>query len=111
MPAACAAGMGPLKLSAALRCQGPAVGGVAISLNGNPLPRVDEAVKRLRERKRRCGCEKPFKLIAVLPRQTVGEVFASVSHAAQGRLKDSDTGMTATQLLVPIIHEIEARGE
>ena len=45
-------------------------------LDGNPLPRVDEAEDGLRERQRGPGREEFFKLIAILPRQTFSKVFA-----------------------------------
>ena len=84
-------------------------GGMPSLLNGNPLPRVDEAGQGLRERQHRPGFEELFELIAILSGQTFGQVFASVSDAAKRRSKDADASVAATQLLVPIIHEIEAR--
>jgi hypothetical protein len=53
-------------------------GGVAVSLNGNPLPRVDVAENGLRERQHCPWREEFFKLIAILPRQTFGEVLARI---------------------------------
>jgi len=84
-------------------------GGMPSLLNGNPLPRVDEAGQGLRERQHRPGFEELFELIAILSGQTFGQVLASVSDAAKRRSKDADASVAATQLLVPIIHEIEAR--
>jgi len=78
-------------------------------LNGNPLPRVDEADEGLRERQHRPGGEEFIELIAILSGQTFGQVLASVGHAAKRGSKDADASVAATQLLVPIIHEIEAR--
>ena len=84
-------------------------GGMPSLLNGNPVPRVDEADQRLRERQHRPGFEEFFELVAILSGQTFGQVFASVSDAAKRGSKDADAGVATTQLLVPIIHEIEAR--
>jgi len=82
---------------------------VAVSLNGNPLPRVDVAENGLRERQHCPWREEFFKLIAILPRQTIGEVFARIGRAARRGCKYTDAGMAATQLLLPKIHEIETR--
>lgn len=108
MPAACAAGMGPLKF--------PVLGDVrvqgwrdAVSLHGKPVPRVDEAGHGFRERQHGPGVEELFKLIAILPGQTFSQVFARVGRAAKRGVKESDASVAATQLLVPIIHEVEAR--
>jgi len=84
-------------------------GGVAVSLNGNPLPRVDEAENGLRERQHCPWREEFFKLIAILPRQTFGEVLARIGRAAKRGCKYTDAGVTAAQLLLPKIHEIETR--
>ena len=84
-------------------------GGVAVSLNGNPLPRVDVAENGLRERQHCPWREEFFKLIAILPRQTFGEVFARIGRAAKRGCKYTDAGMAAAQLLLPKIHEIETR--
>src|SRR5580658_8368286 len=84
-------------------------GGVAVSLNWNHLPRVDEAEDRLRERQHCSGREEFFKLIAILPRQTFGEVLARIGRAAKRGCKYTDAGVAATELLIPIIHEIETR--
>src|SRR5580658_10336644 len=84
-------------------------GGVAVSLNGNPLPRVDVAENGLRERQHSPGREEFFKLIAILPRQTFGEVLARIGRAAKRGCKYTDAGVAATQLLLPVIHEIETR--
>ena len=84
-------------------------GGMPSLLNGNPLPHVDEADEGLRERQHRPGGEEFIELVAILSGQTFGQVFASVGHAAKRGSKDADASVAATQLLVPIIHEIEAR--
>src|SRR5580704_10891293 len=84
-------------------------GGDAVSLNGNPLPRVDEAENGLRERQHCPWREEFFKLIAILPRQTIGEVFARIGRAAKRGCKYTDAGVAATELLLPKIHEIETR--
>jgi hypothetical protein len=47
------------------------------------LPRVDKAEDRLRERQRGPGFEELFELMEILPRQTVGEVFARIGRAAK----------------------------
>jgi len=73
------------------------------------VPRVDEADQGLRERQHRPGVEELFELIAILSGQTFGQVLASVGHAAKRGSKDADASVAATELLVPIIHEIEAR--
>jgi hypothetical protein len=109
MPAADAAGTGTLEVfSVALRCQGPAVAGMAVSLDGDPLPGVDEAGNGLRERQHCPGREEFIELVAILSGQTVGQVLAGVSHAAKRGSKETGASVAATQLLVPIIHEIEA---
>ena len=99
-------------------------GGMPSLLNGNRLPRVDEAGQGLRERQHRPGGEEFCELIAILSGQTFGgsptrqpplfpssssQVFAGVGHAAKRGSKDADASVAATQLLVPIIHEIKAR--
>ena len=66
---------GTLDFLQARRCPGPRVAGMP-SLNWNHLPRVDKAEDRLRERQHCPWREEFFKLIAILPRQTLGEVFA-----------------------------------
>jgi len=67
-------------------------GGVAVSLNGNPLPRVDVAENGLRERQHCPWREEFFKLIAILPRQTFGEVLeASGSHLNNKQLVDGSS--------------------
>lgn len=80
----------------------------AVSLDWNPLPRVDEAGHGLRERQHCPVSEKLFKLVAILPGQTFGQVFARVGRAAKRGVKESDASVAATELLVPIIHEVEA---
>src|SRR5271165_4826679 len=82
---------------------------VAVSLNGNPLPRVDVAEDRLRERQHCPRRAEFFKLIAILPRQTFGEVLARIGRAAKRGCKYTDAGVAAAQLLLPKIHEIETR--
>ena len=99
---------------------------VAVSLNGNPLPRVDEAENGLRERQHCPWREEFFKLIAILPRQTFGEVFARIGRAAKRGCKYTDgsptlqpplvpsatsAGMAAAQLLLRKIQEVETRGD
>lgn len=59
---------------------------------------------RVRERQHRPGSEELFKLVAILPGQTFGQVFARVSRAAKRGVKESNTGMAATELLLPKIH-------
>ena len=81
-------------------------GGDAVSLNRNPLPRVDKAEDRLRERQHSPWREEFFKLIAILPRQTLGEVLARIGRAAKRGCKYTDAGVAAAQLLLPKIHEI-----
>ena len=65
----------------------------AVSLHGNPLPRVDEAGDGLRERQHCPGREEFFELIAILPRQTFGKVFARIGRAAKRGSKYTDAGM------------------
>ncbi len=52
---------------------------VAVSLNWNPLTRVDEAEDRLRERQHCPWREEFFKLIAILTRQTLVSVNRSTT--------------------------------
>ena len=110
-------------------------GGVAVSLNGNPLPRVDVAENGLRERQHCPWREEFFKLIAILPREgraghlpaptvPLHAVLARIGRAAKRRCKYTDgsptsqpplfpssssAGVAAAQLLLPKIHEIETR--
>jgi hypothetical protein len=65
-------GHGTLDLSTSPEMSGSEGGGVAVSLNRNPLPRVDEAANGLRERQRSPGIEEFTELIAILPRQAFG---------------------------------------
>ena len=58
-------------------------GGMPSLLNGNPLPRVDEAGNGLRERQHRPGVEEFIELIAILSGQTFGQVFASVKAGSE----------------------------
>jgi hypothetical protein len=69
---------------------------------------MDLSQTRVRERQHCPGSEKLFELVAILPGQTFGQVFAHVSRAAKRGVRETDTGVAATELLVPIIHEIEA---
>jgi hypothetical protein len=99
-------------------------GGDAVSLNWNHLPRVpavagrktdclhrtsDFSQTRIRERQHCPWREEFFKLIAILPRQTLGdspahrpplvptatsEVFARISRAAKRGCKYTDAGVT-----------------
>ena len=62
-----------------------------------------------RERQHCPGREEFFKLIAILPRQTLGEVLARIGRTAKRGCTYTDAGMAAAQLLLPKIHEIEAR--
>src|ERR1700679_2126970 len=70
-------------------------GGDVGSLNLVHLPRVDEAEDRLRERQHCPWREEFFKLIAILPRQTFGEVFARIGRAAKRGCKYTDAGLPA----------------
>jgi len=76
-------------------------GGDAVSLNGNPLPRVDVAENGLRERQHSPWREEFFKLIAILPRQTFGEVLARIGRAAKRGCKYTDAGVTPYSRRIP----------
>ena len=95
-------------------------GGDAVSLNGNPLPRVDVAENGLRERQHCPWREEFFKLIAILPREgraghlpaptvPLHAVLARIGRAAKRGCKYTDAGVAAAQLFLPKIHEIETR--
>ncbi len=75
----------------------------AVSLNGNPLPRVDVAENRLREHQHCSGREEFFKLIAILPREgraghlpaptvPLHAVLARIGRAAKRGCKYTDAG-------------------
>ena len=73
----------------------------AVSSNWNHLPRVDKAEDRLRERQHCPWREEFFKLIAILPRQTFGEVLARIGCAAKRGCKYTDAGIAAAPLRFP----------
>jgi len=71
-------------------------GGVAVSLNWSHLPRVDVAEDRLRERQHCPWREEFFKLIAILPRQTFGEVLALTPPAYRPQKNHPSPATAAT---------------
>jgi hypothetical protein len=111
---------GTLDLSTSPEMSGSRGGGDAVSLNWNHLPRVDVAENGLRERQHCPWREEFFKLIAILPREgrashlpaptvPLHAVLARIGRAAKRGCKYTDAGVTAAQLLLPVIHEIETR--
>ena len=62
-----------------------------------PLCAMDISRTRFRERQHCPGREEFFKLIAILPRQTFGEVLARIGRAAKRGCKDTDAAHPQTQ--------------
>ena len=109
MPRAARVAWEPLNFPQLRDVGSPTVGGTLSPLNVNRLSPVDEAIDRFRERKRCCRSEEFLEFVAILPGQTLSQVFARISHATKGWLKDSDASVTTTEFLFPMIHQEETR--